>query len=474
MKLYKLSGILTILAFFTLFLSCEDETPTVGSVIAAGEVEISIDTFYFDLGAKAYEMENFDSKTGNLMVGSIQNPDYGVLTCSFVSRFMCSPNLLVADSLLNPERVDSCKLILGAQRGNIIGDSLAPQRLTVFPLTKQLPSNIANTFNPEGYFDPSNPLASRSYTLSAISEKDSAFFYNSFVELTVDLPVDFGKTIFKKYIEEPEIFQWPQTMAEKFLPGIYVQHSFGNGCIANITSAYVAVFYYNLETTTTVVDKDTITGVKHVGNVAFPFTISPEVLSSNNISYVPSEKVKKKNELNDGDVVITTPGGYFTRFQFPAGPIIDRYYEKETHLSSVNDMILYIPAEAFDDSSGITEAETLLLVKTSEYENFFNQNKTPDNQVAFTGVYDSVNKRYYFTTMRSYFLDLLKKETLDPEDLDFTIIPVEIQTETVPNYYGDASTYVTKCVPYTSRPTMTLLKTSEAIVTFSFSTQLID
>ena len=474
MKLYKISGLFLILALIAGITSCEEDTTTIGSVISSGEVAITVDTFYFDLDAKAMAIPSFDSKTGNLMVGNIETKEYGKLNCSFVTRLMCVPKLNVADSLLDPMRVDSCKLILGADRKDIIGDSLAPQRFTVYPLTKQLPSNIDNTFNPEGYYNPSAPLASRSYTLSEVSLKDSAFYSNSFVELTVDLPKSFGQEIFEKYISEPEIFQWPQTMAEKFLPGLYVKSTFGKGCIANIKNAYIAVFYYNLAKTTTITDKDTVVAETHVRNVVFPFSVSPEVLSSNNIIYQPSEQIKTKNSNQDGEIVITTPGGYVGSFNFPAQALIDRYQEKNTHLSTVNELNLYIPAEVFDPSSGFSMAQNLLMVKSSEYENFFKENKVPDNLSSFTGVYDSKNGQYNFTTMRSYFIELLNKKEITKEDLEFTLVPVEITTETNQGYYGNNATYVTKCVPYTSKPTMTLLKTNEAKVTFSFSTQMID
>ena len=474
MKLYKLSGLFLIFSFITAITACQDENTTIGSVIASGEVEITIDTFYFDLNGKAIRLENFDSKTGNLMIGNIQSQEYGSLNCSFVTRLMCAAKLEVDDSLFYADRVDSCKLVLGAERKGIIGDSLAPQRLTVYKLTKQLPGDITNNFDPEGFYDPSSPFASRSYTVSQISSKDSSFYKESFIDINVNLPVEFGRQIFEEYKNNPEIFQWPQTMAKDFLPGLFVKSTFGKGCIANITDLYVAVFYHSLAETTTITDNDTIVSQKHVNHVAYPFTVSPEVLSSNNITYQPSESIQEKNNTNDGEVVITTPGGYIGNFVFPAQTLIDRYYEKNTHLSTVNDLLLYIPGNPFSEESGISNATNLLMVKKSEYEDFFAENKVPDNLSSFTGVYDSKKGRYYFTTLRNYFLELLTKGSITQEDIEFVLVPVEIETETTNSYYGQGTTYVTKCVPYTSKPTMTLLKTNEAMVTFSFSTQMID
>ncbi|MCH5225516.1 MAG: DUF4270 family protein [Muribaculaceae bacterium] len=465
---------MSLLIFLAIFTGCEEETTQIGSVISRGEVEITMDTIFYNLEGRARAIKTFDSKTGNLMVGSIQRPSYGNLRCSFVTRLMCAGSLDVPDSLFYANRVDSCKLILGAQRDEIVGDSLAPQRLTVYKLTSQLPSDINNTFNPSGYFDASTPFASRAYTLSEISSSDSIFYNNQYIDLSLDLPKEFGEEIFEAYKNRPEIFQWPQTMAKEFLPGLYVEPTFGTGCVANITTVYVGVFYHSLSETTKVEDNDTTVTVSRVNHLAVPFTVSPEVLSSNNITYEPSQTIIEKNQEGNGEFVVTTPGGYVGEFNFPAEDLIDRYNQKNIHLSTVNDLILYIPAEAFDADSGIGVAQNLLMIKTSEYEEFFRNNKTPDTLNSFTGVYDKDLGQYYFTSMRSYFIDLLSKEEITEEDIAFTLVPVEITTETESNYYSGSTTYVTKCVPYTAKPTMTLLKTDDAYVTFSFSTQIID
>lgn len=463
----------------SLLVACDDNTTTIGSVISTGEVVINVDSITYKLNAKAVKTDVFDSKSGNLMIGSIQVDNYGTLDCSFVTRLMPSANLEIPDSIFELEnfieRVDSCKILMGAKRSEITGDSLAPQKMTVFKLTEQLPAEINNTFNPEGYYNPSDPFGSLSYTVSGVAQKDSAFYKNKYVELNMNLPLEFGKEIFRKYKEEPEIFQWPQIMAKEFLPGLYFKPTFGNGCVANINNLYLGVFYYTLNSSTEV-DEDgkTTTTVSKVTNLAVPFTVSPEVLSSNNIKYIPSENIIEKNSIenNDGEVIITTPGGYIAQFVFPAEELIERYKSENTNLSTVNDLNLYIPAEPYDPDSGIGLVKNILLIKTSDYEEFFANNKVPDNLSSFIGAYNSSDGLYYFNTMRSYFLDLLKKEEITEEDVTFSLIPVEITTETSSSYIE--TTYVTKCVPFTNKPTMTLMKTNESIISFSFSTQIID
>ena len=79
--------------------------------------------------------------------------------------------------------------------------------------------------------------------------------------------------------------------------------------------------------------------------------------------------------------------------------------------------------------------------------------------------------------MRSYFLQILesekKGETIDDEDMEFTLVPVAITTETVENY-NSSVVYVTRCQPYLTKPTMTELEMDKATICFTYSTQQID
>lgn len=455
--------------------SCDDDTSQIGPGLTTDDTSITLDSLTYDLDIKAIAYDKFDARTGNLMLGSMDVEEYGSLDCSFVTRFMCSTKLNVPDSLLLPERVDSCKFRLAIARGDITGDSLTPQKIAAYRLTKALPAGITNDFNPDGYYDPSSPLGTRSFTTSLISESDSAFLnigenYSAFY---VDIPVgkEFGQEVFTQYKQHPEVFQWPQTFAQYF-PGIYVNPVFGKGCVANVQSILFAVYFHSLTEKTTITDGDTIKSQVHTAAVVYPFTSAPEVLSSNNISYKVSDYIK--NLVASGEKIITTPGGYLMQLNFPAQDLVDRYNSGDRNLSMVNDLYFTIPAEVIENDYGIGATPDLLLIKTSEMEDFFNNNKLPDNKTSFTAAYDSTNKKYTFSSMRQYILDLINKGTVTEEDTDFTIVPVEITSESVTNsYYGSTSTYVTKCTPYTKKPTMTRLHADEALIVFSFSSQYI-
>lgn len=461
-------------AAMSLMTGCDDDTSQIGNSLTEGNVSIYVDSLIFDLKGKGVENINYDSRSGNLLLGSVSIPGYGRLSSSFVSRMMCTTQLGVPDTL-ELSQIDSCQLVLGMTRGDIVGDSLAPQKVNVYKLLSQIPNNITNAFNPAESIGYENMqlLGSQSFTASAQAMRDSVFNTQNRVGVRVTLNREFAQSIFLEYKNHPETFQWPQTFASDFLPGLFVETSFGKGCIANIDQADIFLFYHVFkEKKETIDDKEVITTVMENDTVA-PFAITPEVLSSNNINFQVAESLKQK--VANGEIIITTPGGYNASFTFPARDIIARYAAEEHNLSLVSSLSLTIPAEAVANDYGLTAAPNLLLVKTSEAADFFKNNKLPDEVSSFTATFNSATNSYTFSTMRKYILDLLDKKEVTDEDEEFTIIPVNLSTETQEDYYGNVTaTYVTKCSPYTLRPTMTRLHTEKALVVFSFSSQKFD
>lgn len=451
------------------FLSCEDNVSPIGVSITKGESSIFIDTLYNDLNTESVMNNRFDARSGYLLLGNLDVPEYGRLNCSFVTRLLSASTLTVADTI-PLERVDSIKMFLGIASGSVVGDSLAPQQLKAYRLTKQLPSDITNQFDPEGYYNPADVWGKKSYTASQYALPDDED-PESGVWVKVDLPDDFAKDVFKTYKDNPAIFQWPQTLAKDFLPGIYVEPTFGKGCVSIISVLHFVAYFHNPHTTTSTVDGESVTTVSELRDSVVVFTKSPEVLSSNRVSYEVSDYIKEK--VAAGETVLTTPGGYEAHFRFPAEQVIARYNQQAHNLSIINSLTLTIPAESVANDYNIAPAPYLLMIKTSEIDDFFANNKVPDNKTSFYAPYDNDNKQYYFSALRDYLLSIIDKGNLTDADLDFTFIPVMITSETSGSYYYTTS-YVTKCVPLSYLPTMTNLDTKNAQLVFTFTSQYLE
>ncbi len=483
-----------------IFSACENDVPTVGSDLASNEVQIALDSLIWDgTDQYVYRGDNkipvrcpeisyrtifddvIDARSTNNLIGRISVPEYGDLRCSFVSRMMCTTKLAIPDSI-PIEQIDSMQLILSIKRGDLTGDSLAPQQLKVYRLTKSLPLDINNRFDPSGYYDPSNPIGTRSYTLSALGMSDSIYSKLSYVNIVIPMSREMAVETVNTYRNDKTnwVFAWPQTF-EEYFHGIYVEPSFGRGCVANIESSDFLIYYnYKVEDTTTNEDNTTTTVVKTKVGAAGVFQSSPIVLSSNNVVYQPSDYLKQL--ARDNKALLTTPGGYRVDMRFPARELLDIYNQSQSKLAVISDLKFSIPVEEIENDYGLTPPPYLIMVKKSKLAEFLANNSLPDNKDSFYATYSASSKSYSFSSMRNYILNLIRNGITSDEDLDFTIIPANLEFESNQsnnyNYYyyygyssGSGESYLTKCTPYISKPTMCRLKMDKARTIFTYSLQ---
>ena len=471
-KLHKAAA---LLISAVALISCQDDMSTIGGSLTTGEVTIMADTINARLDSECIYLENFDGRNITKLLGRINVPEYGSLNCSFVSQMLSATSMNIPDSITVND-VDSLRLVLSVPRGSLTGDSLAPQQLKVFALEKQLPSDINSTFNPAGYYNPSQPLGVKSYTVSNIAKGDSVLKNTASVRIPVMLPRELGQKIFTQYREDPSVFQWPSTFNQYF-PGIYVEQNFGNGCIANVTRADMYTYWHRMASRKVMQEDSTyVTETYAVRDSICLMAYQPEVVASNVIDFKISDYIT--NLVDEGRQVLTSPGGYIVNFKFPVRELIERYYSTGSALTVVSSLKFEIPASAISNDYGLGVAPNLLMVKKSEFKEFFADNKIPDGISSFTAVYDADSGSYKFNSMRSYFMQMLeaydKGETVDGEESEFVLVPVSVSSESSSNYDGSVTTYVTRCQWYIEKPSMTLLDTDNALIMFTFSSQSIE
>lgn len=449
---------------------CTDEVSQVGSVLGRGEVSISIETLTLSMDGSSKELKDFDSRTATNLLGKLQTEDYGRLECSYVTRLLPTPSIGFP-ATVTEEDVDSMKVILTVPRGSLAGDSLAPQQVQVYRLNTPLPSDIDNNYDPTGHYDP-EPMGQRSYTLSALALPESNFAKDKSIQIRIPLKREFALEVMRKYRTEPETFQWPSTFAEWF-PGLYVCHSFGNGCVANVTQTKTVMYYHTTSEKTSVVDGETVTEtVVNVDSVC-NFVTSPAVLSANRVEYRPSERLQQMAAA--GDALVTSPGGYVAEATLPYSELIEKYNSKTTSLSIISDLTLSVPCEKISSEVSLGVPPQMLMVRTSELASFLENQKTPDGVSSFWANYNTTTGEYDFSSLRGLIVDLLERETISDSDLKFTFMPVLISQENVSNSYGVVTgTKITSCTPYMAQPTMGRLLTDQCRFVFTFSQQTLE
>lgn len=454
--------------------SCQDELSDIGNSLTPTETTINVDSVSYDLLGATIPAPMFESKSNFTLIGAVSVPEYGDLACSYVTQFLPTESLNVPDSITSAN-VDSVKMILSVPKAYITGDSLISQQLKVYSLTKDLPADIPSSFNPEGYYDPASTLGIKSYNLSGETYKDTTYTASSLVSIKVPLPLQMGVDVFKAYETTPEIFTWPQQFA-KLWPGVYVESSFGRGAIAPVANTCIyAYFPKTVASSVTDSEGNVSTAYKQVADSVCLFTTAPEVISSVNIDYRPSPAIQAL--VDEGNSIITTPGGYAVNITFPAKQVLEQYWDQSYDLGVINNMTFSIPAKEIANKYGIGVPPSLLMVKTSELENFFSEGKVPDNVTSFTGEYSASKGVYSFGSMRKYIVEMRAKGegNITDDDLAFTLVPVEVTTESVTNpYTNEVTIYVTGVLPYILKPTMVQLDTRNANITFTYSNQLLN
>lgn len=450
--------------------SCTDET--IGSSILDTKLSI-IEDSSFTITGKTVENKSLLSRTSLQLLGAIKSDGYGTLTSQVVSEFM--PTYAVDTANTKIDWIDSCKFILRLPSTDAFtGDTLAPMRLNIYKLNKPLPTPLYSDFDPSDYYDKSDLLGTAPYSMnsatlvSVYNASSMSYVYHREVEVPTSTSI--AKDIYKKFIENSDMFHSPKEF-NKYFPGIYIENSFGSGRVMNFTDTELRVYYRKntvLNDTT-----DTI-----ISTTQAYMASTPEVQTNNIINLDVDASVKSM--IDNGDAIVMAPAGYEVQANFPIADVID-YYKKNSNdgLAIINKLEMEIPADKLSTQFGINPPKYLLMVKTSMKDNFIAGDSLTNSKDSFYAIYDDTDKCYYFSDLRNYFLDIMntKGGMISPEDVNFTITPMDVTTftDTSSSYYyyyqSNPTSVVTNIAPQVSTPAIARLRLDKAKIKITFSKQ---
>lgn len=462
-------------AVVTMLSACDDSTSMAGGSLVQDNVDVIMDSTYTVTGHSSPYTE-VPSRTTMQLLGSLKAKGFGEISSDVVTQYM--PSASVDTQYVTADDIDSVKMIMAIYADGFTGDSAMPIGITVYPLTRQLPSPIYSSFDPTGYYDASNPWGSTTFsTLIKGAEYTGADSNGKiFKNIAVDLPVQLGRDLYNQYKESPETFSTPQSFAQWF-PGLYITSTFGSGRVTRIDNNVITVYYHRtLPPEVTGQETDTV-----VGATASYMGVTPEIITNNNIRLSLSDDITRR--VADGEQLVVAPLGYDVEFTFPGRKIVDDYNAQAGPLAVINSLSFSLPAEQISNDYGITPPPYLLMVKKSERDNFFLKNQVNDNVTSFYATYNSSTRSYEFSSMREYVLDLLSKDEVTDEDCEFVLTPVLVafyensSSSSYYSYYYYTSPSTTQIVaqisPYVTEPVMARLNFEKAKIKFTFSRQSI-
>lgn len=454
--------------------ACTDETIGVSITDSVSSV---IEDSSFVITGHSVLNNHVQMRTTTKMLGELSAAGFGDITASAVTMWM--PAMNIDTTGVTVENIDSCRLKLRMPFSNgFTGDQLAPMRMNVYRLNQSLPSPIFSDFDPTGYYDPADLLASESYSpVSGWSEVGVSYVTGTSVldtvrVISVPMPVELGRELFTAYVNDPSKFNSPKLFADIF-PGIYITNTYGSGHVINLKATELDVYYHKhvrLNDTTAV---DSAFSQSYLAS-------TPEVISDNIINYRIADEVI--DMADRGEAIIAAPAGYEVQVNFPIQDIIDKYRANVGNNQAViNTLSLELPVSIPETEYNIQPPTYLLMVKTSKKDAFINGDSLANNKDSFYAIYDAVNKKYTFTGLRNYVLNILNNQggIATEDDFNFTITPVDVTTYTYSSsysyYYGGGSTStVTKISPMVSRPAIVRLLLDQAKTKITYSKQIVN
>ena len=468
-------NVLLALSALLCMIACTDETIGVSITDSVSSI---IEDSSFVITGQSVRNDRVQMRTSTKMLGSLHADGFGTLTAEAVTMWM--PAVSLDTTGVSAELIDSCRLKLRIPNSNgFTGDSLAPMRLDVYRLNKALPTPIYSDFDPTGYYDSNDLLASESYSpTSGWMEIGSSYvtgtLQNDTVRvISVPMPVELGRELFTTYLADPSKFSSPKAFADIF-PGIYITNSYGSGHVLNIKATELDVYYRQHG------QKDDGTDTIYPAQVQSYLASTPEVISNNIIRFDIDDAIKSM--VNNGEALIVAPAGYEVQVRFPIQELIDKYRANVgSSQSIINSLSLEFPVSVPATQYNIQPPTYLLMVKTSKKDQFINGDSLTNNKDSFYAIYDSTNKRYVFSGLRNYILNILNNQggIATEDDFNFTITPVDVTNYVYSSgysyYYGSSSTSaVTKISPMVSRPAIARLLLDRAKVKITYSKQIVD
>jgi len=469
----QLFNVLLAAAALLSLYACTDET--IGVSITDSVSSIIEDSSFVITGHSVLN-DRVQMRTSTKMLGSLQADGFGRLTADAVTMWM--PAVKIDTTGIKAEWIDSCRLILRLPVSNgYTGDALAPMRLSVYRLNKALPTPIYSDFDPTGYYDSNDLLASESYSpLSGwIEEAESYVTGTRQVDttrvLSIPVPTSLARELFNTYKSHPEKFATPRAFADVF-PGIYITNNYGSGHVVNIKSTELDVYYHKHVVLNDTTEVDSTHSQTYLAS-------TPEIISNNIINFDIDDEIESM--VNNGEAIIVAPAGYEVQVRFPVQDIIDHYQANVAKSQSIiNSLSFELPVSVPATQYDIKPPTYLLMVKTSKKDTFINGDSLANNKDSFYAIYDDHTQTYEFTGLRDYVINIINNQggIATEDDINFTITPVDVTNYIYPQsyygYYGGNSSIVTKISPMISRPAIVKLLLDKAKVMITYSKQIVD
>lgn len=420
---------MAVIACTAALYSCDDSTSGVGDFVSNID-KIEAFSSSYEATSKTYRLDSIYSRTNRAYLGKYTDPDFGEYTASFITQINCPEGFEFPEHL---QEITSATLEL--YYTGFYGDSLATLTVQVDELNKVINDEDTDlyytSFDPSDYYSVDNEIKEQK-SYAAVDKSVSDSLRNSegyYPNVKIDLGDKF-KTRLQEASNHPEYFKDAYSFINNVLKGFYVHTIQGDGSVIYIQDIWLRInMDYMVESSTGAIDS-----LVHGSSV---LAASKEVLMATNMTNTWSNTLEDET----GHTYLKTPAGLCTEITLPINDIYDNH--KNDTLNSVTLSIKkyrYINEENADKSQyKMGVPKIILMVRKGEMKDFFEKNKTYDNETSFLGTYDSSTNSYTFSKLNRLISHIFTEKRQRNNDADrdvVVLIPVTTETDTEGNIIG--------------------------------------
>lgn len=391
--------VLFIPIFLVLLVACDDTIGNMGAEMLPTKPTVT--TTEFDVTTKSILSGPVYARSSTGFLGRFIDPDFGEYETSFLTELNCLDSLTFPsvysaenkEGIMAGDTTHLTELILFYNE--FYGDSVSQNRMNIYTLDKKLEPYYYTDIDPEKFYNAGKaPLASKTFTPIDYSYSDSILGLDDFTpHIRVQLPKEFGENILRANRDHPEYFYSSEAFINNFLKGIYINTEGGEGAILYIDQVQLNVVYachYKDSLQNNLKKKDG-TDSLYYAQKTFPAT--REVIQANH--FKNSDKLEEK-VLESEYSYLKSPAGLFTEVTFPYDEI-----EEKLRGDTLNIAKLKIPNyfEESDYEYQMSVPPNILLIRKSEMEQFFIENKVGDNITSYEVAHNSTTNTYTFNNL---------------------------------------------------------------------------
>ncbi len=365
---------------FGVFLSCDDETGSLGVDIIPTSDLVNKKFSTYDVKSSSYKVgDKVLARSSKSYLGRFTDPETGTsITSDFLAQFYCPESFDFPSSVID-DYITSVDLKLYVNK--YIGDSLATFKLNVYELNKVMDAeeNYYTDINPTDYYDKSSGLvATKWFTLAdktlSEDELNADNYYNC---IEISLPREIGQKIYDEYKNNPATFTNTYTWINsgiKGSKGFYFEIESGDGAIAYIDVAHL--------------------------NINFKFLDNEQVVNGI-VQFASTEEVVQATRFKNSDLSVLiddaeatylkSPAGIFTLAELP----IDQINSSDTINSARLTFTRY--NDVVDSKFKLSVPKYILMVRLDDYLNgFFENYSLADNITSYITSFSSSSNTYQF------------------------------------------------------------------------------